>query len=88
MGTRKGRKTRPTKPGDLLLPTRVPEWSDVRGVCNLSPLVDYSLPCTAAAFAQQSIKKIFKKSSIGIRSEGLVMGRTLDYSLERLRPTE
>ena len=22
--------TRPTKPGDLLLPTRVPEWSHVR----------------------------------------------------------
>jgi hypothetical protein len=31
--------------------------------------------CTAAAFAQQIIKKIFKKSSIWMRSEGLGMDR-------------
>jgi hypothetical protein len=43
--------TRPTKPGDLLLPTRVPEWSHVREHAIFHPssiMVLFVLP----AFAQ------------------------------------
>ena len=55
---RKGMKTRPTKPGDLLLPTRVPEWSHVRGTQSFTSRRSRLLFCVQTIFAQQIIKKI------------------------------
>jgi len=52
--------TRPTKPGDLLLPTRVPEWSHVRGMQSFASRRLQYLCTAAAVYAQQSVKKDLK----------------------------
>ena len=79
-------RTRPTKPGDLLLSTRIQNGLTLGGVqsftsCRLQSYVYCGWFCTT------KYKKDLKRSSIWIRL-GLLSGKILDYGLERLRHTE